>query len=265
MNNCDFKGILGKYRVVETQDHSQTLWSEHFDENCHSLAGADEETCYNYVNGCQVPLKLENGPVELLEVGFGPGKGVTNTYQQLEQAPPGHPLTFVSLELDPELVLWAAKNNNESFQHFPSLTDLKRHQHGEQEWFEAEKKGNTLIVLIGDARKVLPLWCKKRNPSFNVIYQDPFSPKKNPTLWSKQWFELLKKYSRHDVIMSTYSASISIRKAMLEAGWIIENRKGLKTKRSSTRARLTGEQDYAIVEKLNSSSVEALDDSNIIF
>ena len=53
-----FNGILGSYKVLRTSDGSETLWSEYFNENCHSLAGAKEETLYNSIEGTNLPQAL---------------------------------------------------------------------------------------------------------------------------------------------------------------------------------------------------------------
>ena len=71
-----------------------------------------------------------------------------------------------------------------------------------------------LIILIGDARVSLPKFKNDHDIKFDCIYQDAFSPKRNAILWTSEWFKLLKSISNQDCIMSTYSASSSIRKSM---------------------------------------------------
>jgi tRNA U34 5-methylaminomethyl-2-thiouridine-forming methyltransferase MnmC len=98
---------------------------------------------------------------------------------------------------------------------------------------------------------------------FHAIYQDAFSPKKNPTLWTKEWFSFLRSISTEDVILSTYSASTSIRKSLHEAGWKIQQGEKFGRKRTSTRATLNGETSAEILLQLERSSVDALTDLRI--
>jgi tRNA U34 5-methylaminomethyl-2-thiouridine-forming methyltransferase MnmC len=88
---------------------------------------------------------------------------------------------------------------------------------------------------------------------FDAIFQDAFSPKKNPTLWSVEWFSFLKSASRQNVQLSTYSSSISIRKSLLAAGWSIENARGFALKRTMTKANLMKETSKEILMQLDRS------------
>src|SRR5690606_37910178 len=101
------------------------------------------------------------------------------------------PMHFVSLELDAALVEWA--KDNLVIKDFEWKT-LERTQRG----YEAQlSNGSTVTVLIGDARTTLANW---HDSKFDAIYQDPFSPKKNPTLWTCEWFELLAQKSNEHVV-----------------------------------------------------------------
>jgi chorismate dehydratase len=96
--------------------------------------------------------------------------------------------------------------------------------------------------------------------NFHAIFQDAFSPNKNQTLWTVEWFHFLKKESYHNVALSTYSASVSIRKSLVVAGWIIENHKGYSLKRSMTTASLTGVIDDLLLDQLaKSPTIELYD------
>jgi Uncharacterized conserved protein len=95
----------------------------------------------------------------------------------------------------------------------------------------------SLEVLIGDLKDNQPK-ISTYLKNIHAIYQDPFSPKKNPTLWSKDWFETLKNISSSDVILSTYSASHSVHQNLEAAGWNVYRAPGFAHKRSSTRATL---------------------------
>ncbi|MBL7664489.1 MAG: hypothetical protein JNM93_05105 [Bacteriovoracaceae bacterium] len=210
---------------VETEDGSFTLFSKRFEETCHSTSGAAAETQAHYIQGCDVLNKaLKQGAIHILEVGFGLGIGWEETINTLKLKAPQAQIFFVSLEIDSDLVEWVKKNRR-----LPS---------------------EGLTVLIGDARTTL-LEFSQKNPQikFDCIYQDAFSPKKNPDLWTKEWFELLKSVGHEETILSTYSSSTSIRANMIDAGWKIQKGAGFGRKRSTTRAYLRGPSDPQILKE----------------
>lgn len=223
------------HRLVETADGTPTLFSERFNEACHSLDGAAQETREHYLRGCRVEELLASLPqVNVLEVGFGTGLGFRLT-RELAVAYPACFLNFVSLELDEELVRWA----------------LPHAERGEEEGsrvYRDSSPTHRLTVLVGDARATLPRYHALER--FHAVYQDAFSPKRNPTLWTTEWFTLLGRLSHPQARLSTYSASVAVRKALHAAGWGIGRGPGFGKKRTSTRASWQTPSDQAILEEL---------------
>lgn len=238
---------------VETGDGSWTLFSERFQEACHSTTGAKTETILHYIEGSKIK---EKNPLSILEVGFGLGVGFLTTYETLKDS--STHWSFLSLEIDEELVEWFR------LQHVshPFLSLLRWEEVQGLKFLKAQTEKISLTILVGDARKTLPEYSKLFSASWNAIYQDAFSPKKNPTLWTKEWFELLKQYSLPEVNLSTYSASSSIRKSLHEAGWKLFKGEKFGPKRTSTRAALKGISDPEILLHLERSPTPALTDSN---
>ncbi len=236
--------IPPRHRLVLTEDGSASLHSERFDETCHSLAGAREETRLHYLKGCEVEeLLISRQTVKILEVGFGTGLG-WNESLALAEAYPSR-LEFVSLELDEDLVRWAAP-------------EAQRHERQGQIWYRLDRGHHRLNVLVGDARTTMPAWTEA--PRFHAFYQDAFSPKKNPTLWTVEWFHLLGSLAEPGARLSTYSASVSVRKAMVEAGWGVTPGERFGQKRASTRAQWGAPSDAGILEQLARSPSVALRD-----
>lgn len=250
-----FIGKLGAYTVKKTEDNSLTLWSSHFDENCHSLSGAVNETIYNYLEGAGALERMENASFcHVFEVGFGVGIGPKLTINKWLELGQRAPLVFVSTELDSALVDFAIEENSEFF-----FKELSKTSQGHY-LYQNEKL--TFLVLIGDARKTIKEF-QKQNILIDSFYQDAFSPKKNPALWTVEWFKDLKKVAAPHATLSTYSASNSIRKSLQEAGWAVFNRKGFGTKRAATLAKAQGESSEEIIQGLARSPVTALADKNL--
>jgi tRNA U34 5-methylaminomethyl-2-thiouridine-forming methyltransferase MnmC len=228
--------IPAGHQLIITKDQSESLFNETFQENLHSTEGAKSETIYNFIEGCEI-LNHRGNTLSILEVGFGTGLGFFTTLEFLRKYSPGKKLIFYSLEIDLNLAKWALKDLQFTQTDFGLL--------GLGPDFE-------LRVFIGDAREILP---KLKIGPMDAIYQDPFSPKKNPTLWTLEWFSLLLGLSGPNCILSTYSSSTNIRKSLLKAGWAVFERKGFGKKRTSTIARALGETPQKLKDKLIRSDI----------
>lgn len=228
---------LKNYKNILTQDGSQTLFSERYQEACHSLTGAVKETQLHYITGCEV-IRRRVGSI--LEVGFGTGIGLQESLAAIQW-----PCQFLSFEIDPALARY-------------SLDQLQISYQKSGEDFIGSVGDFSFQIFIGDARERI----HDINIKAQAIYQDAFSPKKNADLWTIEWFEALKNTASSDCILSTYSASSSIRKAMIQAGWKLYEGEKFGPKRSSTRAKLSGETTPTILERLNRSPAITLSDAN---
>ena len=235
------------YKLILTDDGSETLFSEDFNEACHSTAGAIEETRFHYLQGCELEhLASKYDENNILEVGFGAGVGWSET-KKFFLARPQIKLNFFSLELDENLIPW-------------STPEAKRVEREGRISYHHTEMNTHLSVLIGDARQTIhqhPL------PPLHAIYQDAFSPKRNPALWTHQWFLGLKLMAHPECRLSTYSASVSIRKSLLKAGWNVKEGAAFAQKRSSTRANLFEPTNTELLTKLNSHAIAALDDKDL--
>ncbi|MCO4754839.1 MAG: hypothetical protein KC478_10180 [Bacteriovoracaceae bacterium] len=240
------KTKLKNHELISTEDGSMSAFSKTYGENFHNTTGAASETRAHYVDGCKVIQRAkENSPFNILEVGLGLGVGVIETYNACKDL--DSTINFTTLEIDEELIIHLKENN-------PLFKDLEKIG---QDYVCSVGNFN-LVILLGDARVRIDD-CMN---DLHAIYQDAFSPKRNAWLWTKEWFDKLHSLASTECIMSTYSSSSSIRKSMLEAGWVI--RKGIKfgMKRSSTRAYMQGESDQDIIEHLKRSPAITLTDDN---
>lgn len=257
-------GTPKNYKVIQTADNSKTLWSEKYQESCHSIAGAYSETLYNYIEGCQVKEKIQmSSHINIFEVGLGVGTGLKVLIDYLEDNNLEGTFDFISTEIDKNLVDWIISTDEISSKDFPTYQDLVYKDAGDLQYYEAIKNKSRLIILLGNARSTL-ISAKNKGlvKNVNAIFQDAFSPKKNPELWTVQWFNNLKEVCSSDVILSTYSAASSIRKSLLNSGWSIFERTGFSIKRSSTIAKLNLESDFELIKRLDRSPLDALTDQN---
>lgn len=254
----EFNGKLGKYKVIVTEDNTQTLWSEYFDEACHNISGAVSETIHNYILGCQIPEQLISpNHVHVLDVGFGLGIGLLALIDECKKHhfQTKKIISYTSMELDEDLFLWAIQTN------FSQLKFIKQTCFYQAQMHLSGEVSLLITVYIGDGRKTLKSALTKGElPPFTAIFQDAFSPKKNPTLWTVEWFTDLAAMSAPEVYLSTYSSSVGVRKSMIATGWKIENAKGFGQKKTMTKARLIGESDPLLAAELSRSKALELKD-----
>ena len=257
-----FNGSMGQYKIVKTKDQSYTVFSEAYNEACHSLDGAWDETLFNYLEGCSIPEKSERlgeKALSVLEVGFGLGVGLQVVSDFYEKKEVKKSFVFTSLEIDQGLVEWAIDNWPSSI---PPLKGSFQ-KTGGLDYFNGNCGLGKVNILIGDARKTLKKASKLGMiPALDAVFQDPFSPKRNPSLWTVEWFEVLKKASSPEVTLSTYSSSTSVRKSLQAAGWFMRNAPGFSSKRTSTRAFLKGPSDPEVIDKLKRAPINPLRDKD---
>ena len=235
MKDITFEGDLGDYTLIETEDGHRTLKSHFFEENCHSTSGAWEETLHNYFKGAQVREKYQNNnPLVIFEVGFALGIGPHVCFKELLKETIKNKVIFISSEIDEKFITWTLNHSEFAFflkENKASITDYEK-------YVEVTFQNFHLYILKGDLRKSIKHVQEITHLPFDCVFHDPFSPMKNPTLWTKEWFETIKVYMKKDSLLTTYSSAVRFRKALLEAGFQIEKAKGFGMKRTMTRASL---------------------------
>jgi len=195
---------------VTTKDGSQTLYSSEFDECYHSTNdGALNETLQKHI----IPaftLAPHKDKLVILDICFGLGYNTLATiyYCKLHQI--STKIEIISPELDIALVkdLQNFTYPEEFATLRPIIEQLSQNLHYKDEQFDIK-------ILIGDARVLLPNIKQK----IDIIYQDAFSHKKNPLLWTKEYFDMLRKLCNEDAIMTTYSSATPVRMGMCESGF----------------------------------------------
>ncbi|MDQ1263844.1 MAG: hypothetical protein QG559_845 [Campylobacterota bacterium] len=99
-------------------------------------------------------------------------------------------------------------------------------------------------IFLGDARKYIKTLKPK---SFDIVYQDAFSPKANPALWTYEYFKEIKTVLKDDGILTTYSTALATRLALYENGFNIYLNEG-DSFRASTVASLSKLDIFSIID-----------------
>src|SRR3989338_1226071 len=187
--------------TVKTKDGSSTFYNCKYQEHYHTLFGAREEALIKYVE----PAKIKDRDnTVILDVCFGLGY---NSAAALEQKKEGASMTIIVLEIDP-LILKEIKNIDFPFSNKELFVSAV-------EKGETTKDQVTLKIIIGDVLDTI----KQVKEKIDVVLFDPFSPKKQPELWTQEFFKAVFALMNSGGVLTTYSCARHIRENMKNAGF----------------------------------------------
>ncbi len=199
-------------QTVVTGDGSPTLLSAAYGEHYHSLSGAFLEARERFVGPCRVVERARAGEVRILDVGFGLGFNLALAWQAVRAVAPGARLRIVSLEKAPiEPDLWRKLASGIADQTIiERVADLLRDG-------EVVAGPVSLKLWVGEAEDTI----ERVEDRFDCVFLDPFSPDRNPELWTHRFLEAVRRRVDEGAILSTYSAAVRVRIALLRAGWCV--------------------------------------------
>lgn len=207
----------GRHRSVRSADGSNTAFSAEYGEHYHSTKdGALTESLYKHVMPALSCFE-EAASLRILDICFGLGFNTLATLHYMRQNGIGKRIEIVSPELDDALV-----RSLETFEYpeifrpfFPVIESISQTGRYEDETVRIE-------VLFGDARRILP----KLGGTFDIVYQDAFSPEHNPILWTREYFAELACLTHEQSVITTYSTALRTRLALFENGFDVYLNKG---------------------------------------
>jgi radical SAM protein (TIGR01212 family) len=205
--------LQNSFTPIATADGSVTFFSEDWKEHYHTKTGARLEADKKFVEPSGVAAKLQTANLKLLDVCFGLGNNTLAAF--CEAAKSKHRLDVTALEMDKRIVRAAS-------QFFKTLeTDPVDWKEALEELLNSNqsKIGNHQSkILWGDARRLIQ---RLEDEAFDIVFHDPFSSQHCPELWTVEFFQQLYRVMKPDGVLLTYSSSLPVRGAMLEAGFLI--------------------------------------------
>jgi tRNA U34 5-methylaminomethyl-2-thiouridine-forming methyltransferase MnmC len=216
-----------KPRLLETDDGSITIFHPEYEQAMHTHSGAYTESLVKHINPSRLLEKIPEG-INVLDVGFGMGYNILALLHEAANRRLRGRINVISLERDRscgELIEKAAFNDERD----SAFTLVKK------AFFSgaAFQDDLSVSVLFGDARRTIS---SIRGMSFDAVFHDPFSPSKNPELWTVEIFRILHDLMKEDAILTTYSSALQARSAMMEAGLLIGKGPSMGMKREGTLA-----------------------------
>jgi tRNA U34 5-methylaminomethyl-2-thiouridine-forming methyltransferase MnmC len=227
--NANFTIVMNdsSFNLFKTEDGTLTLYSSEYGQAMHSVSGAYNEALYKHVFPSKI---LENNSDELfvLDIGFGLGYNILALVAEFLNKKTNQKLHIFSLEKDSAFF---SGINMISFNDERDILfdNIKKSFLGAEGNFSSY----SIQLVFGDARKTI---CSFTNNYFDAVFHDPFSPSKNPELWSAEFFCELFRIMKTGAVLTTYSSAMQIRNAMLEAGFYIGKGPSVGKKKEGTLA-----------------------------
>lgn len=210
-----------------TEDGSHTLYVPEIDECYHSIHGSVQESKLIFIQ--YGFLACEKEEINILEIGFGTGLNAFLTLIEADKF--NKKVNYAGVELYPVEESKALQLNYPELIETSKRSDFEKlHTSAWNEWTEITPSFR-LKKINGDFTKTV------FDDKFDVIYFDAFSPEKQPEMWTADLFQKLYLCTNENGVLTTYSCKGVIKRAMKEAGFLVEKLPGPIGKREILKAR----------------------------
>jgi len=218
--------LRNEKELVPTDDGSVTLYSKEFNESYHSPKdGALNESLQKHVLPA-FNLHQDKTALTILDICYGLGYNTLATLHHVKKNNLPVKLHIFSPEFDEALV-----RSLKDFEYPSEFDDFKSIIQAISKNFNYEDEHFKVEVMIGDARESIPS-LKRKGIKFDIVYQDAFSPKVNPLLWTREWFEDIRSVCSEDAVLTTYSTAAATRMGLYENGFELHYFDAPNTRRS---------------------------------
>lgn len=225
-----------KLSPVRTDDGSLTFHNDEFGECYHSTSGALEEALEKHV----LPSKVieRSGEVVVGDVCFGLGYNSIVAMKQFFEKNPDSFMQIFAFENDIH-ILEKIKDLDLPDEYKPyqekivSLLNTVQEQTNDYTLYVHTDDQVSISLYLGDVRHTLLMIA---DDVFDVVFFDPFSPKKHPVLWEMQFFEEVYRSMNFNSVLTTYSCARKVREAMNAVGFIVSDGPSIGRKSPSTIA-----------------------------
>ncbi|NOQ27520.1 MAG: tRNA (5-methylaminomethyl-2-thiouridine)(34)-methyltransferase MnmD [Bacteroidales bacterium] len=212
--------------IIKTDDGSNTLYSNTFNDQYHSTFGALQESLFIYI---QTGLNYcEQNSLKIFEVGFGTGLNAILTF--IEGFKKNINIEYHTIELFPiNIETINQLNYFEFISNDQKLVYKKLHN---CKWNKKIKisENFTFQKIKYDFNNYI------FNEKYDLIYFDAFAPDKQPSMWSDKNFAKLYDTLNNKGILTTYSSKGIVKNNLRKAGFKVTRLDGPKGKRHILRA-----------------------------
>jgi tRNA U34 5-methylaminomethyl-2-thiouridine-forming methyltransferase MnmC len=209
-----------KSSLIQTSDGSYTIYSKKYSQNFHNTKdGALSESLYKHIIPSFVYHKNKK-TLNILDICFGLGYNSLATIYYIIKSDLDISVNIYSPELDIKLIR-SLKDfiYPKEFDIFKDMiTQLSQN-------LKYKDKRCSITIYNQDAREYIA----NCDIKFDIVYQDPFSSDVNHSLWTKEYFSLIKNILNDDAIITTYAISTPIRLSLYSNNLYIYEYKSQQT------------------------------------
>lgn len=221
-------------KKIITADGSVSYYNEKIDESYHSNTGAIEESFLKFVKpAVDLVLKENRSSIEIFDMFFGLGyNSVCVLYYLREVKGFKGKINITGIELDNEIMGFAKDITFDSSINTVMLAeagiqiDVKKFN----SYYSSIREN--VDIIIGDALVEV----KNIKKRFDILFFDPFSPKKQPELWSREFFKDVSRSVKSGGVLTTYSCARVAKDGLIEAGFTVMKGPSVGRKAPSTIA-----------------------------
>lgn len=212
-------------KQVLTKDGSVTFYSEEYMETYHSVSGAVEESLRKFAEPCGIRELAISGHVRILDICFGLGYNSCAAIDTALKENPECRIEIVALEKDIK-ILDEIKNLNPSFKNYKIIKDLIKNENHKiiqdliKNNFKFKNRNIEMELMVGRAEETIT---SIKNIKFNAVFLDPFSPPKNPELWTLHFLKNARDLMEKGATLATYSCAKKVRENLKASGFIVKD------------------------------------------
>lgn len=215
------------FELVTLKGGERSIRSGAFGETMHVGSGPRSEALTLHVGQQRLVERLlawqEPCPFVLWDVGLGPAGNVLTALEALRETQSVSargaalwPLEIHSMEISTEILKFA-------LHHAPELGYLAGWEGAVEELLEkgvtSPLPGVRWQLHRGDFSRQMPDVAVM--PPAHAIFHDPYSPAKNPEMWSVELFRAMRERCADACLLTNYTRSTAIRVTLLLAGWAV--------------------------------------------
>jgi len=204
--------LFYKMQQIITNDDSITYYNKQYQETYHSKSGAVEESIKKFVEPAMIKEKSKKGSIKILDICFGLGYNSAAVIDEVLKYNKDCSIEIVGLENDISIIE-KIQEVNPKFLSYNFIKSLNQNN------LSIKVDNVSVKLLIGDARELITTL----KEDFDIIFLDPFSPKKCPELWTESFFKDIKKLTMKGTILTTYSCAKSVRNNLKTVGFTVKD------------------------------------------
>ena len=202
-------------KQIITGDNSITFENPVYEQAYHSLSGALSEAKLKYAEPCKIAEKAKSGSLTILDICFGLGYNSLLAIHTAKASNPKCKIKIYALEMDPQV--FGLINKIDMDQEYAAIYNMIKRLSKDK--LSIKQGGVDLQLHLGDARETI-LEIKDKA---DAVFLDPFSPPKNPELWTEEFFSNIHARMKKSAILATYSCAALVRINLVRAGFDVKD------------------------------------------